>query len=758
MRVLLNAVVNLGSIVLIVLATSCSRQVKTQSIEFADYVAALTNLNHFAETPLGTPHLISSFDRTGGNSDWDNMSVPDKDGLYPVAMLQGPGCIKRLWHTNIPGDRWFFFFDGESVARLSLTREELFGGVEPFTPPLADAVSSGYYCYVPIMFEKSLRIAISSQKGTTGFKAYYQINYESYDDSIHVTSFPKQLTEDDTKRVSRVRDVWNNTAASSRRAIESCRSTGSQVLEPNASSTWLKHTDGGILRTFWFQWKDPDGTSYMDREKRLRQLTLRMYWDGAKEPSVDVPLGDFFCNALNRRRFSSLPVSVLDDAMVCRFPMPFKRSVRAELHNDGTTPVTVSWGYDVEPPEGSKGNLNYFHARWNSSTVSGRPYSALTTQGKGHYVGCYMVSIGTDGSWNILESDESMFLNGETVPSMNGTGLEDYFNGAWYYNGLFDFPFHGLLDKAAMRTAQYRFHMTDPVAFQDGFRLDWEFGHGNSSRGYFSSVVYWYQNKPHPSGTKMPRIMARYPPNDKFEPASIMTGLFELERIGLHKEAAVRCEAFAEKYARASFAPMLRLRSAVNLEFSDGFDSVKETYASIAKILPESDTSQQAKMLLWYHGSPSNALLAAHSDMRINFYIDGQLAGKGANPSAIDPIVAPVVLVPGAHEITAEVTPICRSPWVSFCLRTHTTNIISDTTWEYTLSRPADWPSSDDESVTWTNVYYAKGGLPKMGWWQFKPNAFVNLQGGNQLIEPAWQGWGTPPFKTTYLRKEFVVP
>ena len=31
-------------------------------------------------------------------------------------------------------------------------------------------------------------------------------------------------------------------------------------------------------------------------EKHLRNIVLRMYWDGEEAPSVEVPLGDFFCN------------------------------------------------------------------------------------------------------------------------------------------------------------------------------------------------------------------------------------------------------------------------------------------------------------------------------------------------------------------------------------------------------------------------------------------------------------------------------
>ena len=185
---------------------------------------------------------------------------------------------------------------------------------------------------------------------------------------------------------------------------------------------------------------------------------------------------------------------------------------------------------------------------------------------------------------------------------------------------------------------------------------------------------------------------------------------------------------------------------------------MRGTYADIAREAHASDAGRQAQALLWHHESSSNALLAAHANMRVKFYLDGRAAGEGANPRAVEPFVARVVADPGVHEIVAEVTPICPAPWVSFCLRTHTTNVISDGTWEYARSRPADWPRTDDPAVTWTNVYYARGGLPKMGWWQFIPNGYVSMQGGRRLIEPAWNGWEKQPYVTTYLRKRFVIP
>ena len=81
-------------------------------------------------------------------------------------------------------------------------------------------------------------------------------------------------------------------------------------------------------------------------------------------------------------------------------------------------------------------------------------------------VGCYLSAISNNDSWYILEGDERIYIDGAKTPIVHGTGLEDYFNGAWYYSGLSDLPLCGLLEKAAMRTDQYRFHLPERIGLK----------------------------------------------------------------------------------------------------------------------------------------------------------------------------------------------------------------------------------------------------------------------------------------------------
>src|SRR5207248_469882 len=70
----------------------------------------------------------------------------------------------------------------------------------------------------------------------------------------------------------------------------------------------------------------------------------------------------------------------------------------------------------------------YFHARYRQEypAVMGRDYLVADLQGRGRYVGTVLsVTLAQDGWFG--EGDDFFFIDGEEVPSLQGTGTEDYF-------------------------------------------------------------------------------------------------------------------------------------------------------------------------------------------------------------------------------------------------------------------------------------------------------------------------------------------
>lgn len=731
----------------------CGRQTEGKKVDLTSCLESLTNLQTFATMPAGMAKMASTYDRSGGNSDWAQLaSLKAADGYYTLVDLKGPGCVWRIWETSMPAEEWLFFFDGEKEPRIRIPKNDLFGKSDPFLPPLSDLISNGAFNYRPLPYEKSLRIAVAVTNIGPGTMAFYHVNYETYPEGTAVVSYPKQLSAAEKQTAEAVAKFYNGVPAMNKPS-GALDKLPKLAIAPGSTVTLAEHNGPAQLNGFRLKITPPAGATAVVKAKLLRDLVLRIKWDSSTEPSVDSPLGDFFCNALAPRRFSSLPLAFNGEEFVCRFPMPFKRGMHMELRNDGTAQVEAQ----ILPEFGSlprgEGEPMYFHAAWNGAISSGVMYKLFRAEGRGQFVGCNLVSLGMDGSWNNLEGDENVYVDGETVASLHGTGLEDYFNGAWYYSGLFDQPLHGLLEKAAMRTSQYRFQLGDRVPFTKSISMMWEFGDQNKAGGYMSSVAYWYQSEPRPAGSVIPDAVKRVPPLDRVGYASVMAEMFLLERAGLYDVAEERCQLRAAQYEGAPDVQMLLLRSAAEGELARGFVAVKPVYEEFASKFKGTPVGDQAQQFLWYNEAPTNALLGIHPLARTIAFLDGKFVGEGDSITTMR--VFPVTLAPGEHELTVELTPAPPVNMLSICLRMHGTNLMSDPLWEYSLEKPATWPVAG-AGGSWKPVEEPLYGLPAIQAWSFPFNAYTDMQNGKTLLRPygSWLASGKP----AYLRRKFTVP
>ena len=235
----------------------------------------------------------------------------------------------------------------------------------------------------------------------------------------------------------------------------------------------------------------------------LRRIILRIFWDDEKFPSVEVPVGDFFGTGFGYRQYSSLCAGMTSGGYFFCLPMPFRKSARIEAVNETGQEVYAFYyhiGYSrvKSLPRGSW----YFHACWNRDARTDTPgnYTLLSAEGNGCVVGVNMSMQSYDRSLAFLEGDEMIYIDGQSRPAIHGTGTEDYFTAGWYFNrGEFAAPFHGLImkDDSAGKIAAYRFHVPDPVYFNDSIHFTIEHGHANTVVADYSSTVYWYQSEPH---------------------------------------------------------------------------------------------------------------------------------------------------------------------------------------------------------------------------------------------------------------------
>jgi len=307
-------------------------------------------------------------------------------------------------------------------------------------------------------------------------------------------------------------------------------------VEPGETVVLADIKGPGCITHTWFTLSCPD-------KYYLRKVLLKMYWDGEENPSVLVPLGDFFgvghgkvtsfyCLPLN---MSANPWPNVDAAgMNCYFPMPFKESARIEITNEANEPIHALYFYiDYEEYDELVGEHGYFHAQWRRENPCGGTrqiredfdaqnltgednYVILEAEGRGHYVGCVLSVHNLCGGW-WGEGDDMIFIDGEKwPPSLHGTGTEDYFGHAWgmqdnsyLFNGT---SFHEAgREVVGEKITVYRFHIQDPVVFKKSIKVTIEHGHANAKADDWSSVAYWYQVEPHkpfdilPVGERLPR-------------------------------------------------------------------------------------------------------------------------------------------------------------------------------------------------------------------------------------------------------------
>ena len=286
-----------------------------------------------------------------------------------------------------------------------------------------------------------------------------------------------------------------------------------------------------------------DGPSTRDRDF-LRRLVLRVFWDQQEHPSILVPLGDFFgVGHARTTNFASAPLQMAPQdgkGFSCWFHMPFADGARFELISEcKVQDLWVYWHIDYEKYDALEEGLGRFHASWrrenptqgieqgeatneqflfDGTNLDGAEnYTILETEGRGHYVGCVfnVTNLRSTSQWNWYgEGSDMIFVDGEELPSLHGTGTEDYFNMAWGPSQAYSGPYSGLTlpggENWSGQISMYRFHIEDPVTFNRSIRVSIQHGHANKRSDDLSSVAYWYQELP-AIGLTLAPVLERLP-------------------------------------------------------------------------------------------------------------------------------------------------------------------------------------------------------------------------------------------------------
>ena len=301
-------------------------------------------------------------------------------------------------------------------------------------------------------------------------------------------------------------------------------------IPPGGRHVLMEAKGPGVITHIWITFLGPEPQAWAPRGSADHQeLMLRMFWDGNPRPAVEAPVGDFFANCFGRRsEVVSLPVVVEGaDSYNTFWRMPFRESARIEIENQSGKPLSLLY-YNIDwiRLDRLPKDTPYFYAQYRQEypVRTGRDYLLLETTGKGHYVGTVLAVRMRSPAW-FGEGDEKIYIDGETKPSIWGTGTEDYFLSAWGLEAA-ETPYFGVpfFDARTIggHVSSYRWHLNDPVVFNTGIKVtlehmgwmsedenpEYKATSWNEREDDYASVAFWYQ-------TGVPTFMERAPGADE---------------------------------------------------------------------------------------------------------------------------------------------------------------------------------------------------------------------------------------------------
>jgi hypothetical protein len=429
-------------------------------------------------------------------------AAPDSGKRYVLLDAEGPGAVVRIWSAT-PTGTLRIYIDGNARPALEAPMAALLSGaISPFVPPFGQVTARGYSLYFPIPYRSRCVVIVDSIVSPDPFNGrptarfFYQIGTRTYRPAAARDVRPYAPAE-----LTRAGGAIGRTAVLLRDGLPPpLARPGRRTISLPAATLDREHPvsltvpapeGGGRLTELRL------ATSERAPDK-LRSMTLTIAFDG--EETVSAPLVAFFGTGPEIVPYRSLPMIIEPDGtLVCRFPMPFRKRALLGVSREGggATELHGSVTFDAAPFDRAS---MLFRATWRPRAVlRTRPFQdwhIATLEGTGQQVGTLLDVENPPGVGWWGEGDEKIFVDGESFPSLFGTGTEDYFGYAWSQTETFAHAYHAQtrtpLGSFAGLFSMNRFLVLDPVPFERSLRFDLEIWHWSDTSIAADGILYWY--------------------------------------------------------------------------------------------------------------------------------------------------------------------------------------------------------------------------------------------------------------------------
>lgn len=456
---------------------------ETQTYSYIDIVERLTDTRLLS---LGNSdeksELFSSYDRASKyaygnyvnwrvNGDGSNVLGITEDGGHLIADITGAGFISRIWSATSGPGHVKIFIDGSSEPVIDLPFADYFNRTaEPFVYNnlVYEDSARGKNNYVPITFSKSCRVVAYGGFGDDGWGKYYHINYTLFPEGTEVEPMPAEFSVEQKTALENVNTLLNTMGMHP----DGYADAEFETFTVSKDKPYIKTLGGrGAISGFLARVDSLDEDVYansLEAIETLKNLRIKIWWDGEDTPSVNAPFGDFFANSYGFNSTRMLLLGMRDDRTFYNyFFMPYLKEAKIEIYTVGDDAETVSLALNVVDNDiigaemlyfGTQFTLGHYHpdaldSNGNYDKTSSRnpDYHFLTINGRGKLVGLTLHHnktvdgidpVSTPGSPWWGEGDEKFFVDGEDFPSWFGTGTEDFFGYAWCAPDWFNKAYH----------------------------------------------------------------------------------------------------------------------------------------------------------------------------------------------------------------------------------------------------------------------------------------------------------------------------
>ena len=476
-------------------------------------------------------YMRSTYDRNGGNegADGSHFLYQLRDSFNVTLDVEGCGVMYFARYNHWHGSPWHYQVDGiDYIVEESSSRDPTLPiGNATFLPsrlfpdPLAltwSKTKGADLTWVPIPFERSFRMAYERTHYGTGYYIYHLFaGGARLSQPIRSWNMNAVPDEDVLRLIAESgSDLVPKAGSQEGNQMGMEQKSGELDLAAHQSAAFAEiHRAPSMLRALEFS---------VPRESSIEfgRSRLHLTWDGRRDPSIDAPIALFFgagtlYNRENREYLvKAFPVNIRFDSqrvyLACYFPMPFFRSARFELVNEGHGAVAgVRWSLRYAPFKDPINHVGYFHATYRNhpNPVPGKDLTLLDTrqvEGGGDWSGqCVGTSLIFSHHANLttLEGDPRFFFDDSRTPQAQGTGTEEWGGGGDYWGGeTMTLPFAGhpvgarspqeAKNAEDLIESEYRFLLSDLMPFGKNARIHLEHGGTDDSSEHYETITYWY--------------------------------------------------------------------------------------------------------------------------------------------------------------------------------------------------------------------------------------------------------------------------